>query len=177
MADDEDEDEGRFKRNYERNKAFAKKGEYFTQLNPASEAKFRAWLKANKVPFDPNAKITDYDMRGFWTALQTGSPLATTAINPNDKQLHFPDTWKTPYHESFSADSQWAVPGLAPKWNDLDQLVLPGGQIVFDEKAKAAAAAQSQPVAPAPTVSPQMNPALPAASPAPSINTIGALPQ
>lgn len=151
----------RLRKNYERNKSYAKQDNYFTQLNPGSEAKFRQWLAANKVPFDPNAKVADYDMRGFWMALQTKNPLAMTGINPNDNKLHYPDTWKTPYHDSFSADSQWATPG-APKWNNLDQLVLPNGQIVFDEKAKARAAAvpAAMPMA-APAVAPAAPMALP----------------
>ena len=52
--------------------------------------------------------------------------------------MHFPDFWKTPYHESFSAESQWADPAKAPKWNAQDQLVLPDGTVVFDEKKEAA---------------------------------------
>lgn len=121
--------------NYQRNQGYAKPADsYQTQLNPGSETKFREWLTQNKIPFDPSAKVADYDMRGFWVGLQTKDPQAMTAINPNDNQVHFPDYWKTPYHKSFSADSQWAGKG-APKWNDKDQLVLPNGQVIYDEKA------------------------------------------
>jgi hypothetical protein len=69
-------------------------------------------------------------MRGFW---QSGG--GGTAVNPNDNMLHFPDTYKTPYHQSFSAESQWALPN-APTWNSQDQLVTPDGRIVFDERNK-----------------------------------------
>lgn len=109
-------------------------GGYLTKLSPADEQKFQTWARDNKAPVD-SSPTTDYDMRGFWQGLQTGDPHAKTAVNPNDHQLHFSDYWKTPYHKSFSADSQWATDG-APKWNDKDQLVSPGGQIVFDERAQ-----------------------------------------
>ena len=69
-------------------------------------------------------------MRGFYKALQNGDEMAKTAVDPHDKQIHFPDYWKTPYHETFSNESQWATKG-APSWNDQDQLVLPNGTILF----------------------------------------------
>jgi hypothetical protein len=107
---------------------------YNTPLAPDKEAAFRQWIAANQVHFDPAAQVSDYDMRGFWNALQAGDPRATTAINPNDKRMHFPDYWKTPYDASFSAESQWANPKLAPRWNDKDQLVLPNGKVIYDER-------------------------------------------
>ena len=71
------------------------------------EPAFRKWVKDNKVPFDPDAKgPQDYDMRGFWKALQAGDEKAKSGIDPNDGKLHYPDYWKTPYHETFSAESQ-----------------------------------------------------------------------
>lgn len=142
----------KLQKNYDRNKSYAKADDYSTTLNPQSEAQFRAWLAANKVPFNPEAKLADYDMRGFWLALQSKDPMAASAVNPYDKRIHYPDRWKTPYHETFSAESQWAKPG-APTWNKDDQLVLPSGQLVFDSRAipKATPAA----AAVAPVVDPQ----------------------
>ncbi|MDE2097095.1 MAG: hypothetical protein KGL39_07605 [Patescibacteria group bacterium] len=121
---------------YERNKRFIKYGnhEYNTKLSPKEETEFRAWVKKNNVPFDIGAKVTDYDMRGFWKALQSGDPRAKSAIDPNDKRLHYPDYWKTPYDLTFSAQSQWATPG-APNWRG-NQLVMPTGQVVFDDAAR-----------------------------------------
>lgn len=107
-------------------------GGYLTKLAPADEQKFQQWVQTAHIPFDPSS-TADYDMRGFWQGLQSGDPHATTGVNPNDKQLHFSDWWKTPYHQSFSAESQWATAG-APKWNEKDQLVLPNGKVVFDER-------------------------------------------
>jgi hypothetical protein len=107
---------------------------YNTQLAPQDEAQFQQWVRQNNVPFDPST-TADYDMRGFWKAQQAGNPNARTGVNANDGLMHFGDYFKTPYHQSFSSESQWALPN-APSWNSLDQLVTPGGQVVFDERAR-----------------------------------------
>lgn len=117
-----------------RNQAYAKPGVYNTPLPFHQENQFRQWLGQNFVPFDPNAKQSDYDMRGFWQALMNGNPQAASAVDPNDSQLHYPDYWKTPMHETFSNQSQWALPG-APSWNAQDQLVTPSGTVQFDDRA------------------------------------------
>jgi hypothetical protein len=109
-------------------------GSYLTQLNDDEEKRFQAWVVQNKVPFDPSS-AADYDMRGFWQAREAGDPRAFSSINPNDQQLHYPDYWKTPYHESFSSESKFALPG-APTWNNQDQLITPDGKVVFDEREK-----------------------------------------
>lgn len=131
---------------FKRNQAFLAPGEhvYNTQLPAQQEAQFRMWVQQNNVPFDIAAPVSDYDMRGFWQALQARDPKALTAINPNDKELHYPDYWKTPYHESFSAESQWADHSKAPSWNDKDQLVAPDGTVVFDERAVVAQRAKKK---------------------------------
>lgn len=118
---------------YQRNMAYAKPQKtYQTQLSPAEEIQFLKWIRENQVPYDPSPQ-SDYDMAGFWRALRTGDARATQAINPNDNRIHYPDTWKTPYHQTFSRQSQWALPS-APDWNDLDQLVMPDGTVIFDER-------------------------------------------
>jgi len=106
-----------------------------TQLDPLNEMAFRQWVARNKVPFNPDKEMTDYDMRGFYQGLQQQNPRAISSINPNDQQLHYPDWWKTPTHQTFSQDSQWAGP-VAPRWNEGDQLIAPSGRILFDEKAQ-----------------------------------------
>lgn len=106
---------------------------YNTVLAPLDEMSFRVWLQNNNVPFNPDAHVSDYDMRGFWQALQQGDPRAVSAIDPNDNRLHYPDVWKTPYHQTFSAESQWASPN-APQWNAQDQLVAGGARILFDDR-------------------------------------------
>jgi len=105
-----------------------------TTLDPLQEMAFRQWVKQNKVPFDPNAPISDYDMRGYYQALQQGNPMATSGVNSNDQQMHFTDYFKTPAHRSFSNESQFASPD-APSWINDYQLASSGGRILFDEKA------------------------------------------
>lgn len=120
---------------YGENKPFInqERESYLTTLPPDEEARFQEWVKANNVPFDPSP-TADYDMRGFFVGLENKDPHAKTGINPNDQQLHFGDWWKTPFHESFSAESQFAN-REAPNWNEKDQLVTPKGKVLFDEKA------------------------------------------
>lgn len=132
------EDAPDYDANLQKNQAWIRPGihTYNTPLDGMQERAFRQWAAENKVPFDANAPVSDYDMRGFWKGLMSGHPQATTAINQNDKQVHFPDFWKTPLDASFSAESQWADPEKAPTWNDKDQLVLPDGTVVFDEKSR-----------------------------------------
>ena len=96
--------------------------------------RFRSWARSNDVPFDPKRTLQDYDMRGFWQARQRKDPRAASAIDPHDKRLHYPDTWKTPYHETFSAESRWATPD-APRWRDDRYLVDKNGRVLFDAAA------------------------------------------
>lgn len=106
--------------------------DYTTKLKPAEEKEFRNWVKQNAVPFDLNQKAPqDYDMRGFYKGLMSGDERATTGIDPNDGQMHFTDFWKTPYHESFSAESKFAGKN-APTWQG-DKLIGPDGTVYFDD--------------------------------------------
>lgn len=102
-------------------------------LDLLTEAMFRNWVADNRVPFRPDAPASDYDMRGFYQALQQGNPMARSAVNPNDNRMHYPDYWKNPSHETFSDQSQFAGPG-APSWINDSQLAAPSGRILYDEK-------------------------------------------
>lgn len=120
---------------------YAQPGPYVTPLTPNEETRFRQWLRDYRSPTDPSYRIpfdpsprSDYDMRGYWKALQRGDPEAKQSVDPNDKKLHFPDIWKTPYHETFSAESMYATPD-APTWNKQDQLIDKHGRILFDDRA------------------------------------------
>lgn len=122
---------------FKRNQAFLAPGDhtYNTPLDQQQEAQFRQWLQQNNVPFDAAAPIQDYDMRGFWLGLQHGLPIAKGAVDPNDGRFHYPDYWKTPYHETFSNESRWAGQN-APHWTDDDKLVAPDGTVLYDDRAK-----------------------------------------
>jgi len=103
-----------------------------TQLPAQQEQAFNQWVQTNKVPFNPNDKYPDYDMRGYYQSLQQGQAPAA-GVNPIDQQLHYPDTYKTPYHESFSSESKWATEG-APSWQNDERLVSPKGEVIFQTK-------------------------------------------
>jgi hypothetical protein len=130
--------------NYARNRQWAKPGNYWTKLNPQQEQQFRGWLKANpSVLFDPDEDKPDYDMRGFWLGLQNGDPHAIRAIDKNDinpatgqPNMHEDDWWKTPYDASFSADSQWGIPGKTPTWVNDRFLQMPNGRVMWDDQSK-----------------------------------------
>ena len=110
------------------NKGWSKPGPYATKLAPQEEAKFQDWVKKNKVPWQ-DTPTADYDMRGYWKAQQKGDPNAKQA-----KNMHFPDTYKTPYHKSFSNESMYATP-KAPRWVG-DKLMTFDGKLVTDETPK-----------------------------------------
>lgn len=114
------------------NDKYVRSGEhtYNALLKPFEEKVFRKWLQDNEVPFDAEAGVTDYDMRGFWKALVSKDPKAATAIDPHDQRIHYPDYWKTPMHETFSRESQWATPD-APQWTDDGRLIDIEGKVLF----------------------------------------------
>jgi GGDEF domain-containing protein len=114
----------------------AKPGPYKTSLPPDQEQGFQSWVKQNKVPWQdtPNA---DYDMRGYYKAMQSGDVNAQQKQSGFDGKMHFPDTYKTPYHKTFSNESQYATPD-APHW-DGDRLIDKGGKVVADETPKRSA--------------------------------------
>lgn len=118
---------------FARNQQFARPGPYMTRLPPDQEAQFRQWVQQTSAPFDPDAMISDYDMRGFW--LDNAARQQGTQINPNDGRPHYPDTYKTPYHQSFSNESRYALP-TAPRWINDHQLADRSGRVLFDERAQ-----------------------------------------
>ena len=104
---------------------------YKTRLAPAAENEFQSWVRVAGVPFD-DSHTSDYDMRGYWLAKKNGDPEAQTEINAADHLPHFPDTYKTPYHRTFSSDSKYAQPG-APTWEG-ELLIDRHGRIIADER-------------------------------------------
>lgn len=103
-------------------------GSYWTSLAPPQEARFRRWLAANNVRFDPNERTPDYDMRGYWLA--TGGKLPTVHERG---ALGWPDTWKTPYDTTFSAESRYAKPGTPFHWRGSSLVDSHTGQVIFGQ--------------------------------------------
>lgn len=131
------EDPAYWDTNFKRNSQWLQPGQhsYNTPLSPDEEASFRVWVKSNNVPFDIGKSVTDYDMRGFWKALNAGDPRAKSAVNPNDRMLHYPDYWKTPYNATFSNQSQWANPKTAPMWQG-SVYRMPNGPILYNDETQ-----------------------------------------
>lgn len=119
---------------YQRNAQWAApRKSYQTDLPPDREGQFQQWVAQNQIPFDPADPYSDYDMRGYWQQLEAGQAQATE-INPYDGQQHYSDEWKTPFHQSFSAESRYAQP-TAPVWANDYQLIDPAsGRIIYDER-------------------------------------------
>lgn len=92
-----------------------------TKLSPSNEMAFQIWSAMNGAPDTP-----DYDMRGFY------QKHVDTQVNQNDGKPHYTDEFKTPLHESFSAQSRYAKKD-APDWNQKDQLIGKDGEVMFDE--------------------------------------------
>ena len=99
---------------YEHNKFFALKGPskwdwpYQTTLPETESRRFERWVEEYNVPFDPTARIVDYDMRGYWKSTQG------KGWHPGD---HFPDTFKTPYDTTFSNESKYATRNCPFYWH------------------------------------------------------------
>ena len=106
------------------------------KLPQLDEFAFRQWVADNRVPFSADSKAPqDYDMRGYWRGLMQDNPRATSwlliaNVSAVCTTRHY---WKTPYHRSFSNESQYATQD-APQWMNDSQLAAPSGRILFDEK-------------------------------------------
>jgi hypothetical protein len=111
----------------------ARPGPYQTRLSFPEESEFMGWVQSNRVPYDAGP-LADYDMRGFWKALKAGDPRAQQSYSPFDASMHFPDVWKTPYHQSFSNESIYALP-TAPHWAG-EKLVDKLGTVLVDESRR-----------------------------------------
>lgn len=113
----------------------AKPGPYKTQLPMVEEMQFQDWVRRSHVPFDDSPR-SDYDMRGYWKQQQRSVTPTIPRGGPFQSGAHFPDQYKTPYHETFSNESQYATPS-APHWTG-DKLFNPVGGLVKDESQPAA---------------------------------------
>lgn len=110
---------------------------WVSPLTQSQRDAFLSWVNQNNVPYDPSPRA-DYDMPGFWLALKSGDPRAQSAISPDDNRLHFPDTWKTPYHQTFSNESTYSTNSGDPRWvrNGKFFDLVQGGRVIKREKAE-----------------------------------------
>jgi hypothetical protein len=88
---------------------------WVTKLPEWEQQPFMDWVQQNQVPYDPSP-YADYDMPGFWRALQAKDPRAVSGMAP-DGRLHFTDAFKTPYHKSFSNESRYSTSPNDPNWD------------------------------------------------------------
>jgi hypothetical protein len=113
---------------YRHNAPFAKPAPYNTKLNPQQEKAFRGWVLNNHVPFDVNDPVQDYDMRGFWLSK------AKAGTEPGGG-VGYPDTFKTPYDTTFSAESKYATANCPFVWHGDNLVDLRDGTLVFSRGA------------------------------------------
>ena len=71
---------------------------YNTKLTPAEEKAYQAWAKAEGRERD----VYDYDLRGAWRELQSGSM-------SEDERGHLGDKYKKPNHPTFSTQSKYST--------------------------------------------------------------------
>lgn len=114
---------------FQHNAPFAVPGPYQTQLTPSEELEFRKWLTERNVPFDPDAALMDYDMRGFWK-----NEPEQAAVWRLGK--HFPDMYKTPYDATFSKESKYATPDAPFVWEGDNLVDTRAGQLIFGNKLR-----------------------------------------
>lgn len=107
------------------NKPWAKSGPYVTKLSDTDEKAYRIWLSevSNTVGREQHPDDPTYDMRGLFKKVLSGkTPLDLS------QGAHFPDTYKTPYHPTFSNESRYAKED-APRWN---------GDVLYDKDGSVA---------------------------------------
>lgn len=82
------------------------KRSFSTTLNKKREAEFQDWYskiaKILNLDSNPDNQEHGYDYRGYWLENRKKD------IDYSSPEFHFPDTWKQPWHETFSNESQYA---------------------------------------------------------------------
>lgn len=96
--------------------------QYQTTLPGNAAREFERWVQTKHVPFDPGARIVDYDMRGYWKKTRG------RGWHPGS---HFPDTFKTPYDTTFSNESKYADSKNRLAWHGQRLINEATGQLVF----------------------------------------------
>lgn len=95
--------------------------QYRTTLSPEEEERFQEWARRNRIRMDPGWN-EDYDLRGLWQSNPTITP---------DERGHLPDTYKKPFHPTFSDQSVYGGPD-SPHWAGY-KLFDRYGRLVADE--------------------------------------------
>ena len=108
--------------NYAYNAKYATEGPYQTPLSASEEYGYREWVGHLNSFFNRGLDPDDpsYDMRGFYKDQVRSGQWSTKGFTGT---THFPDTYKTPYHPTFSRESRYALP-TAPYWKG-EQLLDP----------------------------------------------------
>lgn len=94
---------------------------YQSNLDVPESFGFANWASTNNVPVDLNPKA-DYDMAGYYKNLNNPG-IQKAALNNITNSLHFPDTFKTPTHKTFSNESIYADQN-APHWNETNTALI-----------------------------------------------------
>lgn len=114
---------------------------FATTLTPEEEQGFANFAKQTR-----NLPDVGYDLKGLYKEandknlindILQGKNTELAGMNPGTQSFHYTDKYKTPFHESFSRESQYATPE-APQWLENPnqqgfQLVDKQGNILIDE--------------------------------------------
>lgn len=89
---------------YGYNQQYAVPGPYTTSLGPL-EAAYRKWLRGVTTGDGEHLNPDDrgYDMRGYY------KDIASQGKTERGSNMHFPDTYKTPYNSGFSSESKYSA--------------------------------------------------------------------
>lgn len=112
---------------------FKRQSTYTTPLGSWMLAQFLKWVKENKIPYKPfTSQPQDYDMPRYFE-----EQIYRTPNQGHTEGVHFTDEYKTPYHQTASGESRYALPGpVTPRWQEkglTDVLRYPSGETVPDE--------------------------------------------
>lgn len=84
---------------------------YKTPLDVKQNFLYELWKQSNNVP-DNNT----YDMQGYYKDIASKGGNET---GMKEDGIHYPDTYKTPRHPSFSEESKYYNPAMGKrKWKD-----------------------------------------------------------
>jgi hypothetical protein len=115
-----------------------------TNLKPEAEKEFASFAKnIQQLPtpdFDLRGLFKEAKGKGLVDKILGGQETELGGINPTTQTFHFTDKFKTPFHKSFSRESQFATKD-APRWvQNEDQsfrLVDANNKTLIDERDEA----------------------------------------